>query len=223
MVSFLYSLVHFFIIYIDFVLFVIILNSTSHSRFLFLFGMNISKLKTAVFKKFDKKLYKSNLLFDAKDRFYKLTYSAILLLTLEERVDTHMYATILKALAFSSAIDYLRNLTILALAGELSYIRDLRTQLVNEVYLREHSLSRHESIMKCLELDFTVVPYILFLFKFIHIIFKQIKKLDFNLIATNIFLILVALTALVRLALLLARRIHRQAGPRQEGRQLAEI
>lgn len=81
-VSFLYTIIHFFIIYIDFVLFVIILNSTSNSRFLFLFGMNISKLKTAVFKKFDKKLYKSNLLFDAKDRFYKITYSVILIFTL---------------------------------------------------------------------------------------------------------------------------------------------
>lgn len=63
--------------------------------------------------------------------------------------------------------------------------------------------------MKCLDLDFTVIPYILFLFKFIHIIFKQIKKLDFNLIVTNIFLILVILTALVRLVLFIARKIHK--------------
>lgn len=77
--------------------------------------------------------------------------------------------------------------------------------------------------MKCLDLDFTVIPYILFLFKFIHIIFKQIKKLDFNLIVTNIFLILVILTALVRFVLFVARRIHKQTDSQKESKQLVEI
>ena len=43
LLSFLYSIIHFFIIYIDFVLFVIILNSTASNRFLYLFGINIGK------------------------------------------------------------------------------------------------------------------------------------------------------------------------------------
>lgn len=79
--------------------------------------------------------------------------------------------------------------------------------------------------MKCLDLDFTVVPYILFLFKFIHIIFKQIKKLDFNLIVTNIFLILVVLTALIRLVLLVTRRLHKptEVHLHKESKQLMEI
>jgi len=81
--SFLYSIIHFFIIYIDFVLFVIILNSTASNRFLYLFGINIGKLKTAVFKKFDKKTFKNNVLFDAKDRFHKLTFSVFFILTME--------------------------------------------------------------------------------------------------------------------------------------------
>lgn len=127
---------HFFIIYIDFILFVIILNSTSNSRFLFLFSMNISKLKISVFKKFDKKGYKKNLLFDAKDRFYKITYSIILILTMEERVDLQLYLTILTALAFTSVIDYLQNLTVLALAGELEHIKDMRNKLINELFIR---------------------------------------------------------------------------------------
>ena len=80
--SFIYSLAHFFVIYLDFILFVIILNSSPNNRFLYLFGMNMSKLKTAVWKKFDKKMYKNNLIFDAKDRFYKITYSIIFYLTM---------------------------------------------------------------------------------------------------------------------------------------------
>jgi hypothetical protein len=189
---------------------VIILNSTSNSRFLFLFGMNISKLKTSVFKKFDKKIYKNGLLFDAKDRFFKITFSVILILTLEERIDLSMYLTILKALAFTSAIDYLRNLTTLSLGGELNYIKDIRNRLFEECYLKSHSLNRHESIMKCLELDFTVIPYILFLFKFIHIIFKETKKLDFNLIITNIFALLIGYTLVARFAVWLLRKLWQQ-------------
>ncbi|XP_031472741.1 uncharacterized protein LOC116245222 [Nymphaea colorata] len=117
---FLYTIVHFFIIYIDFILFVIILNSSTNSRFLFLFSMSIGKLKTSVFKKFEKKKYKSNLFFDAKDRFHKITFSVIFILTMEERVDTHLYMTILKALAFTSFIDYLQNLTFLSFGGQLN-------------------------------------------------------------------------------------------------------
>ncbi len=91
--------------------------------------MNISKLKTSVFKKFDKKGYKKNLLFDAKDRFYKITYSIIHILTMKDRVETQLYITILTALAFTTIIDYLQNLTVLALAGELDHIKELRNKL----------------------------------------------------------------------------------------------
>lgn len=62
--------------------------------------------------------------------------------------------------------------------------------------------------MKCFDLDFTVVPYILFLLKFAHIIFKQIRKLDFNLIATSIFFLLAGFTVVVRFGMFVARRIH---------------
>jgi hypothetical protein len=82
--------------------------------------MNIGKLKTAVFKKFDKKVYKNGLFFDAKDRFHKITFCIIFILTMEERVDTQLYLTILKALAFTSVIDYLRNLTFLSFGGQLN-------------------------------------------------------------------------------------------------------
>lgn len=187
----------------------IILNSTANNRFLYLFGINIGKLKTAVFKKFDKKIYKNGLLFDAKDRFHKLTFCMIFILTMEERVDSHLYFTIIKALAFSSVIDYLRNLTFLSLGGaggDLTEIRDLRNKLFDDLYIAPESISRHESIMKCLEMDFTVIPYILFIFKFIHIIFKQIKKMDFNLIVTYIFIILIAYTLLMKIGLWLLRK-----------------
>jgi hypothetical protein len=58
-------------------------------------------------------------------------------------------------------------------------------------------------------MDFVVIPYILFLFKFIHIVFKQIKSLDFNLIVTYIFIILIAYTLVVRLGLLTFRRWYK--------------
>lgn len=46
-------------------------------------------------------------------------------------------------------------------------------------------------------MDFTVIPYILFVLKFIYIIFKEIKKMDFNLIVTKIYIVLVVYTLFV--------------------------
>lgn len=208
LLSFLYTIIHFLVIYIDFVLFVIMLNSTTSNRFLYLFSTNVGKLKAFVFKKFDKKIYKNNLLFDAKDRFHKLTFSIIFLLTMEERVSLQLYLTILKALVFSSVIDYLRSLVFLSSDNQLTLIRDLRNKFIEDVYLTPESVNEHETIMKCLEMDFTVIPYILFIFKFIHVVCKQIIKMDFNLIVTNIFIILLGVLALAKAGLWMLRKYH---------------
>jgi len=81
--------------------------------------------------------------------------------------------------------------------------------LINEIYLRGEGMGRHETIMKCLRMDFTVIPYILFLFKFLHIVFQQIKKMDFNLIVTYIFIIFIAATLIVKLVLFLLRKKYK--------------
>jgi hypothetical protein len=126
------------------------LNSTTSNRFLYLFSTNVGKLKAFVFKKFDKKIYKNNLLFDAKDRFHKLTFSIIFMLTMEERIDLQLCMTIVKALAFSSVIDYLRSLVFLSSGEQLTLIRDLRNKFIEQVYLTSESIDQHETVMKCL-------------------------------------------------------------------------
>ena len=60
---------------------------------------------------------------------------------------------------------------------------------------------------KSLELDFTVIPYILFSFKFIQIIFKQIKNMNVHLIATYIFGIFVIITIMFRITLKIVQKV----------------
>lgn len=110
---------HFFILYIDFILFVIVINSSANSRILYLFITNLGKLKAAVFKKFEKKSYKSGLIYDSKDRFYKITYGIIFMMTMEGRVDDELFWNLMQTIAVSSAIDYLRHLCNLSLGGKL--------------------------------------------------------------------------------------------------------
>jgi len=47
-----YVIIHFFIIYVDFILFVIVINCSANSRLVYLFIVNLGKLKAAAFKKF---------------------------------------------------------------------------------------------------------------------------------------------------------------------------
>ena len=63
-------------------------------------------------------------------------------------------------------------------------------------------------------MDFTVIPYILFLFKFIHIVCKQIIKMDFNLIVTYIFIVLLLFLAVAKIALWLLRKYHIKQHPK---------
>ena len=69
----------------------------------------------------------------------------------------------------------------------------------------------HQGMRKSLELDFTVIPYILFSFKFIQIIFKQIKNMNVHLIATYIFGIFVIITIAFRIILKLIQTFPKKS------------
>lgn len=61
--------------------------------------------------------------------------------------------------------------------------------------------------MKCLEWDFTVIPYILFTLKFVNIIIYQIKRLEnYREIEVNCYLFLVAYVIIAKIIIWFIRK-----------------
>jgi len=53
--------------------------------------------------------------------------------------------------------------------------------------------------MSCVEWDFTVIPYIIFILKFLIIIIEQIKRIELRSIVTQIYVLLVMYVVIAKL------------------------
>lgn len=81
MLCMLYVLLHFFSLYLDFILFTIVINSEQKNMLMYFFVVNLGKLKAATFKKFDPKNFRKSVIYDGKDRFLKITHSLLFIMT----------------------------------------------------------------------------------------------------------------------------------------------
>ena len=158
-----YTLVHFMTLYFDFILFIIVINSSHNNMLMFFFVINLGKMKAATFKKFEKRSFRNSIVFDAKDRFHKITYALLFMATTPDRADPASLALIILII---SGIDYLRHLVNLSMAGKQEESSLLREHMFKELFSERGQPEYRYSIKTSLEWDFTVIPYVLLLVKF---------------------------------------------------------
>jgi hypothetical protein len=84
---------------------------------MFYFVVNLAKMKVSILKKFEKNVFKGTIVFDAKDRFLKLTYSALFLLTINQSRSLETLTRMALVTVFCSIIDYLRHMATLTMAS----------------------------------------------------------------------------------------------------------
>ena len=66
-------------------MYIVVLNATIQNFIIFVFVINLTKMKGNVFKKFEEKSYTNQMNYDAKDRLQKIIYIVLFLLTVPER------------------------------------------------------------------------------------------------------------------------------------------
>ena len=69
-----YTIVHAYCIFLEFNIFMVVINGSMQNFIIFIFVTNLTKMKSTAFKKFDSKSYLGQINFDAKDRLHKSIY-----------------------------------------------------------------------------------------------------------------------------------------------------
>jgi hypothetical protein len=99
-------------------------------------------------------------IYDAKDRMLKITHSILFIITAWERIQFADILQIILVLFYCSVIDHLRHFSSLAMAGRYSEVETIYLEAVRSFE------SRNDKVERCMEWDFTVIPYVLLLMKF---------------------------------------------------------
>ena len=69
-----YTFCHVMTIYLEFNVYIVVINASMTNFIIFCFVINLTKMKSTAFKKFDAKSYFGQINFDAKDRLQKILY-----------------------------------------------------------------------------------------------------------------------------------------------------
>jgi hypothetical protein len=85
LIAFLYVLLHAFSIYLEYAVFIVVINSQSENFVIYCFVINLTKMKSTAFKKFDLKAYRTQINHDMKDRMHKLLYLLMFALSQSNR------------------------------------------------------------------------------------------------------------------------------------------
>ena len=100
-------------------MYIVVLNASDQNFVIYCFVINLTKMKSNAFKKFEYQSYKNQINHDAKERFQKLVY--IILFSLSQPFTTILvlYKRFFYLIIVGSLIDYIKHNTILGMARKL--------------------------------------------------------------------------------------------------------
>lgn len=181
-------LLHTFSIYLEFNVYMVVINSSMQNFIIFFFVINLTKMKSTAFKKFELKSYKNQINYDAKDRMQKMVYIILFQLSQIERTIPDISQKLGLIFLVGSLIEYFKHTTVLALSSSLHELKSIRDKMVGELYFGK----RAKSIIRCIHWDFTVIPFCIFLLKMTHVILLANFGID-NSVVIKTYLIMVGL------------------------------
>lgn len=131
-------------------------------------------MKSIAFKKFDYKDYCSQLNFDAKDRLQKILYFLLFQLSQFNRHIDNIGWKLVGIFVIGAMIEYFKHLTTLKLGNKLSFLDKIRNEMFHEMYVKTDD----RTFIKCLNNDFTVIPFSVFVVKMLGVIFDSHILID---------------------------------------------
>lgn len=156
----LYLLAHTFSIYLEYVVFIVVINSQRESFLIYIFVMNLTKMKSTAFKKFDERAYRAQINYDMKDRMQKVVYLVLFCLSQSNRTVDSYYFKLTCVFVVGMLVEWVKHATVLGLSEKRLSIDELTRGL-----LRDTGRTRKGSVLKSIELDYTVLPLATFILK----------------------------------------------------------
>ena len=155
-----YTLVHTMSIYLEYTVFIVILNSAMGSFTIYFFVMNLTKMKSTAFKKFDDRSYAAQINYDMKDRMNKLLYIVFFVCSQSIRKVDLLFLKLFFIINVGTLIEWVKHLTILNLTDRSPDIDKIRAEAIATA-----GDDKRVGLMKCLSFDYTMLPMITFVLK----------------------------------------------------------
>jgi hypothetical protein len=144
----------------------VVISGSMQNFIIFAFVTNLTKMKGTAFKKFDSKSYLSQINFDAKDRLQKTMYIILFQISQWDRSIPDIYIKLFFIYIIGAIIEHIKHITVLIQCGQLSEIDKIR----NTMFYKMFVCTDDRTFMKCLNNDFTVIPFAVFFVKMIGLI-----------------------------------------------------
>lgn len=165
LISLLYVLLHAFSIYLEFAVFIVVINSQPENFVIYCFVINLTKMKSTAFKKFDVRAYRGQINHDMKDRMHKLLYLLMFALSQSNREVQHYHFKLSCVFLVGMLIEWIKHATVLNTSEKNISLDDLT------LALKELVQRRKSYVAKCLDIDYNLLPLATFLLKMSHTIF----------------------------------------------------
>lgn len=122
-------------------------------------------MKSTAFKKFDLKAYRAQINHDMKDRFHKLLYLLMFALSQSNREVQHCNFKLGCIFLVGMVIEWIKHTTVVNTSEKKISLDEITSQL-REVYQK-----RKSCVLKCMDIDYNLLPLATFLLKISHTIY----------------------------------------------------
>lgn len=199
---FLYTVAHAYFIFLEFNIYIVVINGSMQNFIIFCFVTNLTKMKSNAFKKFDSKAYLGQINFDAKDRLQKSLYIILFQVSQWDRHVPDIEVKLFFIFIIGALIEHIKHVTILVQSGQISEIDNIRSTMFYKMYLS----SDNRTFMKCVNNDFTVIPFAVFFVKMVGLILYANYNLNKEVVSWCYFQLCLLLLCL-KLLLISIRKI----------------
>jgi hypothetical protein len=134
-----YVIIHTFSIYLEYVVFIVVINSQTESFLIYIFVMNLTKMKSTAFKKFDEKAYKSQINYDMKDRLQKVVYLVLFALSQSNRTVDSYYFKLTCVFVVGMLVEWIKHTTVLSLSEKKLNIDEMTKGILKETGKKQKS------------------------------------------------------------------------------------
>jgi len=199
----LYVFTHAYVIYVDFLIYSVVFNSSLQSFVIFWSVVYLTKMKTAPTFGMEMLKYKTTLTEDAKYRVSRLMYLVLFLISQAENTVLEFGYKLVFMVFFEEAFVIIKHLLYLLSSykgtEDTSAIR-LRDEMYKGMYLDGEG----DSVDRCVEQNFTVLPFAAFFIKIVSVVIYSNWQPSF-LAYFTIYVILCACAAMLLLCIIMIK------------------
>ena len=171
-VALIYTCVHTFVIFLEYNIYIVVINNSVQNFIIFIFVINLTKMKSVAMKKSDPKTYQSQINLDAKERLQKTLYLILFQLSQANRSIMDIHFKLFMIFVVGAVIEHIKHITVLRLSPQIGEI----DKICNKTFYKFYLSNDNRTLIKCINSDFTVIPFTVFFVKMIGVILYSDEK-----------------------------------------------